>query len=298
MMVVTEEVVPAERTASGRRNDDEHLYWVLKKAVAHQAPSEGENDHALFIGDLLALYRARGTHEILEQAWAYALTHLLWGGEKDERERNIQESKAFILSQTMLKRLIEEKGPTGALDDLFARYDRFFHKIAYCVLYNYELAHDGVSIAWERVYRWLVVCSNDGPECEDPLSYLCMIVINACRSVRRKEYQQSMRIQLAGRDLEERERRTFETPEDALVRLEREQMVREAVEQLSPKHRQAIRFRYFLDDEVLHGSVEINDERYEQISTVTGRKETTLRSDVRRALKHLRKLLAERGIQR
>ena len=71
-----------------------------------------------------------------------------------------------------------------------------------------------------------------------------------------------------------------------------------AVEQLSPKHRQAIRFRYFLDDDVLHGSVEINDERYEQISTVTGRKETTLRSDVRRALKHLRKLLAERGLQR
>src|SRR6266516_2805555 len=105
MMVVTEEIVPAELTCSERGKDDEYLYWVLKKAIAHHARSEVDNEHTIFIGDLLALYRAHGTHEILEQAWAYALTHLFWGGKKDERERDLQESKAFILSQTMLKLL-------------------------------------------------------------------------------------------------------------------------------------------------------------------------------------------------
>jgi len=294
--MVATEVVPMEekhddhkKERSGQSSESESLYGMLKRMIVYYyARAEEDNDHIVSLKALLAQYRISGAREVLEQALAYAVRHLHQNGDIEA---------PLPLTSATLKALVDEKGPSVALEELMSRYSRFFLAIAHNVLYNYDLAQDGAMVAWERVYHWLVSLSR-GRECDDPLPYLYKIVVNTCRTVRQREYREMEKSKKFIKDIEEQERRRIETPEDALVRRERERIVREVVDQLPPLPRQVIHLRYFFDEEVLNGSVEIEDERYGHIANMISRKESTLRSDVHRALMRMRKLLALRGIQR
>ena len=213
----------------------------------------------------------------------------LWGQQAFQNQMSSQD-------QIRLKRLLCQD-QTGAFAELMERYGCYFAKIAYYTIYNYDLAEDAVSIAWGRFYRWL---KRHPPEALEPIDlfpYLCQIVIYAARDLRNQERQQRAKITEKGKVFQDEERWAFASPEDTLVRQERETIVQETIAQLPEPYAQAVRLRLFSDEAARELEPTSSGVlRYKHLADATGYKESTLRSHYHRALQRLRSLLEARGI--
>jgi RNA polymerase sigma factor (sigma-70 family) len=179
------------------------------------------------------------------------------------------------------------------------QYGRLLHKVAYNILRNYAVAQDAVSMAWYKFS--CAVCSEQFAtfEAEQLIPFLCLITRREAFTLYRREQKQRLKVCRKRDALFEEPRRKIDTPDDIIERNERDQLIRDALEQLQPHIRTALRLRYFFDEEVMQGGAalsNIESERYEQLAAATGRKAATLRSHVNRGLKRLEKLLNQRGI--
>lgn len=242
-----------------------------------------------------------GKGKSLEEAEAFsqALEDIAIQYSKQEEIEKIngpfQELGLTTLSRHELKVLLM-KDKLAGFHQLLVQYDKLFHKVAYDVLHNYDIAQDAVSIAWEKIYRWLENAEENQIREKDLLPYMCKMVLNASRDLYNSEKRQRMRIYRKEKDLIEEARWHFETPEEFVERHEMESIIHELIDQLPLKFATVIRLRFFLGDEVLEDSGNIESERYKQISMKIGCKESTVRSHKYRALERMRNLLIDRGI--
>lgn len=168
-------------------------------------------------------------------------------------------------------------GQPEAFGQLVCRYqDRLFNMLVH-VLGSSDEAKDTVQDAFVHAFRKLHTFRGHSAF----YSWLYRIALNAAVSRKRKKRRPTISIEAAREKtgLEPRENHPHAQPDSALDRSERQQIVRQALQELSEEYRTALVLK------------EMEGLKYEQIAEIVGCPIGTVRSRIHRARAELREKL-------
>ncbi|MGH7497761.1 MAG: RNA polymerase sigma factor [Gemmatimonadales bacterium] len=174
----------------------------------------------------------------------------------------MSDSDATLVARTL-------DGDLGAYASLMARYRDSFGLYALRMLGNREDAQEAMQDSFVRAYSALRHCRQP----DRFGAWLFRIVVNRCRTVRRK----LLRDWRFGADLPH----DAQARGDAAAALECREEIARALGRLRPRYREAFLLRY------------VQGLEYEAMARLTGANEPTLRMRVKRAVDHLRESLRD-----
>ena len=201
--------------------------------------------------------------------------------------RNFYKGCSFI-AQVRVKRpnddfqLVEafRKGDEKAFEELIRRYQRQVANLIYLTLGSREEVDDLTQEVFIRVYRSLHRFEHDA----SLFSWIYRITMNLCiDEIRRRKIKRTLSLEFFTDHTLERERQSKETvtAEDEALLKEKKRMVLEALQHLSPVHRQIIVLR------------EYEDLTYDEIATTLNISTQAVKSRIFRAREELRTLLKD-----
>ena len=169
---------------------------------------------------------------------------------------------------------------SGSLQEAMDRYADMLFKIAYLRLLN---VHDAEDVVQEVFWQYLQRTEGfEGPEHEK--AWLIKVTLNACRKIWRSAWNRHR----SADELEEHNIGEIRSasddilgPEDIVAAEDERRQLLEAVTSLPPKYRDVIHLFYYEDMSI------------REIAGVTGRKESTVTSQLTRARELLRNKVRE-----
>jgi RNA polymerase sigma-70 factor (ECF subfamily) len=172
------------------------------------------------------------------------------------------------------------KGDEKAFEELIRRYQRQVANLIYLTLGNREEVDDLAQEVFIRVYRSLHRFEHDA----SVFSWIYRITMNLCiDEIRRRKIKRTLSLEFFTDHTLERERQSKEssTAHDDLLLQEKKRMVSNALQRLSPLHRQIILLR------------EYEDLTYEEIAKTLRISTQAVKSRIFRAREELRTLLKD-----
>ncbi|MEX0736415.1 MAG: sigma-70 family RNA polymerase sigma factor [Bacteroidota bacterium] len=172
------------------------------------------------------------------------------------------------------------KGDEKAFEELIRRYQHQVANLIYLTLGNREEVDDLTQEVFIRVYRSLHRFEHSA----SVFSWIYRITMNLCiDEIRRRKIKRTLSLEFFTDHTLERERQSKETSnaEDDLLLKEKKRMVSNALQRLSPLHRQIILLR------------EYEDLTYEEIATTLRISKQAVKSRIFRAREELRTLLKD-----
>ncbi|MEX1275883.1 MAG: sigma-70 family RNA polymerase sigma factor [Bacteroidota bacterium] len=172
------------------------------------------------------------------------------------------------------------KGDEKAFEELIRRYQHQVANLIYLTLGNREEVDDLTQEVFIRVYRSLHRFEHSA----SVFSWIYRITMNLCiDEIRRRKIKRTLSLEFFTDHTLERERQSKETSnaEDDLLLKEKKRMVSNALQRLSPLHRQIILLR------------EYEDLTYEEIATTLRISTQAVKSRIFRAREELRTLLKD-----
>lgn len=171
-------------------------------------------------------------------------------------------------------------GDEKAFEELIRRYQRQVANLIYLTLGNRDEVDDLTQEVFIRVYRSLHRFEHDA----SVFSWIYRITMNLCiDEIRRRKIKRTLSLEFFSEHALERERQSKDTStadDDTLLK-EKKQMVIQALQRLSPVHRQIILLR------------EYEDLTYEEIATTLRISTQAVKSRIFRAREELRLLLKD-----
>lgn len=172
------------------------------------------------------------------------------------------------------------KGDEKAFEELIRRYQRQVANLIYLTLGNREEVDDLAQEVFIRVYRSLHRFEHGA----SVFSWIYRITMNLCiDEIRRRKIKRTLSLEFFTDHTLERERQSKEssTAQDDILLQEKKRMVSNALQRLSPLHRQIILLR------------EYEDLTYEEIAKTLRISTQAVKSRIFRAREELRTLLKD-----
>jgi RNA polymerase sigma-70 factor (ECF subfamily) len=172
------------------------------------------------------------------------------------------------------------QGDEKAFEELIRRYQRQVANLIYLTMGNREEVDDLTQEVFIRVYRSLHRFEHSA----SVFSWIYRITMNLCiDEIRRRKIKRTLSLEFFTDHTLERERQSKETSnaEDDLLLKEKKRMVSNALQRLSPLHRQIILLR------------EYEDLTYEEIAKTLRISTQAVKSRIFRAREELRTLLKD-----
>ncbi len=171
-------------------------------------------------------------------------------------------------------KLIEEilNGDFYAFELLVKRYEKLVYNVAYRMMNNKEDAEDISQVVFIKVYKKL----NTFKQNQSFKAWICTITSNACideiRSRKNKQtYSLDKNIEGDENEFKKDIASTDETPEEAIIKKEKHQIVLDSIQELKDEYRQLIVLR------------DIQDLSYDDISIELDMKLGTVKSKLARS---------------
>ncbi|MBI3579616.1 MAG: sigma-70 family RNA polymerase sigma factor [Ignavibacteriales bacterium] len=171
-------------------------------------------------------------------------------------------------------------GDEKAFEELVRRYQRQVANIIYLTLGNRDEVEDLSQEVFIRVYRSLAKYERDA----SLYSWIYRIAVNLCiDEIRRKKIKRTLSLEFfsEGKLEEERKNKSLASAADGVLGKEKNQVVRDALQKLSPVHRTVLVLR------------EYEDLTYEQIAKTLHISTQAVKSRIFRAREELRELLKD-----
>lgn len=171
-------------------------------------------------------------------------------------------------------------GDEKAFEELVRRYQRQVANIIYLTLGNRDEVEDLSQEVFIRVYRSLAKYERDA----SLYSWIYRIAVNLCiDEIRRKKIKRTLSLEFfsEGKLEEEKKNKSQASAADGILGKEKNQIIRDALQKLSPVHRTVLVLR------------EYEDLTYEQIAKTLRISRQAVKSRIFRAREELRELLKD-----